>query len=1274
MASALQLKLFGSPQISYQGQPLTGFVSAKVRALLIYLAVTGRPHSRDHLAELLWADTPASTRTNLRKALSNLRQLIGDLLVEDAKESIALNGEQVWVDVVEFGRLSQQSSAQEASALYQADFLTGFNLSLSYEFEAWALSEQSRLKSQIVEIVRSLATQHTSTSLNAGSTRNTFSQAISTVRRLLDLEPWHEENHRWLMELLAKDGQRSAALAHFEVCKRVLWDELAVEPSAETLSLYKELVEGERFGGKSRPEGQPTDGSRRGEVDDGANRIRSKAISTFRQELPDFLRNQLPALVQPSTFVAREAELAHLDRQLTQVLAGQGLVSFVIGEAGSGKTILLREFVQQALEKEGNLVIASGNCNAYGGLGDPYLPFREIMALLTGDIEARWRAGVISHDLASRLWKLLPIITQALIQHGTSLLEIFLSGEALYERLSQSISGEPPWLLQLHTLVTQSNTKQKSVPMDQSAVFEMYTKVLQAVAQHAPLILLLEDLHWTDSGTISLLFHLGRRLAGQRIWVIGTYRPHDIAAKRTANHSSEAERHPVEMLVHEFQQLFGEQPLDLGKSDGQHFVESILNHEKHRLPVAFRSSLFRHTQGHALFTAEILRGLQHRQVLLRDEDGYWVIGKGIDWTQLPTRVEGVIKERIDRLPTQLLELVKVASVMGEEFIGEVVARVLRQDERTIVRQLGMLLDRQHDLVQSQSNTRLGEQRISHYRFRHILFQHYLYQSIDEAERSYLHEDIGNLLEQFYQEQATLVAVQLAYHFRAAGLTHKAVDYLQQAAKQAIVRYAYQEAVAFYAEALSLITPLSTTPIYTKLATTLQLALADCQAKAGQIAQALHSFQQAADLARSLGLFEELANAAIGYEQVRYRFNQPAEPAIRLLENAIGLIGDIESPTKVRLLGQLAQALFFAGESEQAKTLSRQAVALARRIHDDITLFDALYVPTMALRTPDGIQERLADLDELLSLARKLSDPFREVHVYAVSVIDNLGFGRIAVVDEILARHAKLSEELQQPFLLFVSRTLRSMRATLAGNYALGEQLAQQTFLVRQQIQVENIDGIFGILMFTIRREQGELPQLLPVLQNFLEHNTDSAIWRPGLTLIYCDLNFVAEAQAQFELLATNEFATLPQDALWAGTLAYLSEVCTFLQDKERAYQIYQRLLPYAEHVLIVGFGVACLGAADHYLGLLATTLAQWDDAERHFVVALRLNAQIDAKPRLAHTQVQYAIMLLTRNQPGDRTDAIALLNDALDTIETFGMKFLAEKVEALRQRFFVSTS
>jgi predicted ATPase/DNA-binding SARP family transcriptional activator len=308
----LQLKLFGSPQIHYQGQALTGFVSAKVRALLIYLAVTGRPHSRDHLAELLWADTPASTRANLRKALSNLRQLIGNTLVEDAKESIALNGAQVWVDVVEFGRLIKGGADQEAVTLYQADFLTGFNLSLSYEFEAWALSEQSRLKTQMVDLLRHLATQQ-----EANSKR---SEAISTVRRLLNLEPWHEEHHRWLMELLAKDGQRSAALAHFEVCKRVLKEELAVVPSAETIALYEQLQQ-EIFNEDSAK----------------TKAIKRKANSVTTP-------HNLPAELTP--FIGRTAQLAPLSERLQH----ERLIT-LLGPPGVGKTRLAIHIAHRLVDK-----------------------------------------------------------------------------------------------------------------------------------------------------------------------------------------------------------------------------------------------------------------------------------------------------------------------------------------------------------------------------------------------------------------------------------------------------------------------------------------------------------------------------------------------------------------------------------------------------------------------------------------------------------------------------------------------------------------------------------------------------------------------------------------------------------------------------------------------------------------------------------------------------------------------------------------------------------
>ena len=991
--------------------------------------------------------------------------------------------------------------------------------------------------------------------------------------------------------------------------------------------------------------------------------------ASFRQESPDFLPNNSLAPAQHVAFVARENELAHLERQLDQMLAGHGLVSFVIGEAGSGKTSLLREIGQRALARDATLVVATGNCNAYGGLGDPYLPFREIMALLTGDVEAGLRAGVISGDHASRLRRLTLDMAQALIQHGASLIEIFLAGAALYARASAAVTGDLPWLAQLEALVAQSGTRQPPLDIGQTALFAMYTRVLQAVAQRHPLILMVEDLHWADSGSISLLFHLGHHLAGQRVWVLGTYRPHDLAMPRTATTTGAVERHPLEALVHEFQRLFGEKPLDLGQSDGQQFVESILNLEKHQLPVTFRTSLFHHTQGHALFTTEILRDMKLRADLVRDQTGDWIIGNAIDWAQVPSRVEGVISARINRLPSQLLEIVKVASVMGEEFIAEVVASVLHQDERTVVHQLGARLDRRHDLVHSQGNLHLGEQRLSHYRFRHILFQHYLYQTLDEGERAYLHEDIGQTLEQFYQGQTAQVAVQLARHFQAAGLTSKAVAYLQQAAAQADARLAFREAADLCNDALRLLETLPKTAERQRQQARLQLALAPAQFKTGELTQSLHSFQRAAEIAYAHQWVDELAQAGLGYEQVRYRFNRPAAPAIRILENALELIGATDSVLKARILGQLAQAFFFNAAAEQAETLSLQAIAMARQVDDPLALFDALYVRAIAYRKPENIQARLVADQELLQLARLLGDREREAHVYTMSVADYLEAGDIAAVDRMLAAHAQFSDELQQAFLFFVFHVAQSMRAALAGNFTEAEAFAQRALMSGQQMQVEVANGTYGILMFTLHREQGGISQLASSIEEYVERNPDS-VWRPGLALIYCDLGWVVKAREQFALLAANNFTTLSQDALWVGSLAYLSEVCVFLQDRPRAAQLYQYLLPYADVVVVIGFGVACLGAAAHYLALLATVLEQWANAETLFEKALRLNAQIKSRPRLAHTQVQYAALRLARNQPGDRARAIVLLNEAVGTIEACGMKFLAAKVEAIRQQYF----
>jgi tetratricopeptide (TPR) repeat protein len=212
------------------------------------------------------------------------------------------------------------------------------------------------------------------------------------------------------------------------------------------------------------------------------------------------------------------------------------------------------------------------------------------------------------------------------------------------------------------------------------------------------------------------------------------------------------------------------------------------------------------------------------------------------------------------------------------------------------------------------------------------------------------------------------------------------------------------------------------------------------------------------------------------------------------------------------------------------------------------------------------------------------------------------------------------------------------------------------------MQGVDVEGSFGMQMFTTRRERGCLRELASAVKSFVERQPAASTWRPGLALIYSDLGLEQEARAEFEYLAAHNFADLPQDTLWIACLTYLSEVCAFLGDSARAETLYELLLPYARHNLVVGVAAVCYGAASQYLGLLASTMSHWEAAEGHFKDALEMNARIGAKPWLAHTQHEYAEMLLARGQPGDRAKAMSLLGEALTISRELEMNSLVDKI------------
>ncbi|UCF78856.1 MAG: protein kinase [Candidatus Eiseniibacteriota bacterium] len=587
---------------------------------------------------------------------------------------------------------------------------------------------------------------------------------------------------------------------------------------------------------------------------------RQDALGVSEQHtLPAFLVSgppeETPDREEP-VFVARERELEKLGKMLERMLSGCGSVAFVTGEVGSGKTALIAEFARRAQEASTDVVFANGNCNAQTGIGDPYLPFREVMGLLTGDVEAKYASASMSRERATRLWNLLPFSAQALLDSCPDLIDTFVSGAGLLSRASSFSSGSAAWLPRLKRLVERKACVPADSTLQQSNLFEQYTEILQVLARRCPLILVLDDLQWADAGSTSLLFHIGRRIDGNRILLLGAYRPAEVTR------APDGVRQQLSSVVNELRRSFGDFEVSLGQSEDRHFIEVYLDTQPNSLDVAFRDTLFRHTQGHPLFTIELLRRMQEENMLVKDDAGRWMEGSDLDWEALPARVDAVIGERLGRLSEKLREILTLASVEGEEFAAEVLAAVQKTDVGELVHLLSSDLDRRYHLVSARGLKMVGTQRMSLYHFRHTLFQKYLYGNLDEVERSHLHEQVGSALESLYGQQSEEIAVHLARHFQEAGVIRKAVDYLAIAGQRAAKVSANLEAINHFNKALELLQTLPDTNARVEQELTLQLALAvSLQAAKGFAAPELgRAMFRARQLCQQLGSAPRSAQA------------------------------------------------------------------------------------------------------------------------------------------------------------------------------------------------------------------------------------------------------------------------------------------------------------------------------------------------------------------------------------------------------------------------------
>ncbi len=319
------------------------------------------------------------------------------------------------------------------------------------------------------------------------------------------------------MRLLALEGDRNAALTQYARYCQHLRAELDVVPSDAVTELYERIKADRSPGASNRSHPSPS------------------TDQPVEISLPPFLTEAPPGPRSAPICLAREHELGILDAQLDRAVAAQGSLVFVTGEAGRGKTVLLREFVERAQQKHDRLVAVGGQCSSHEGLGDAPAP----VPRNPGSAHRRLRAAVGGrHDR--------PGAGPAVVVHlsrGDAGVAFAWPGPGEYPYSGPGLgrphcapSGSGDWCRQLESLA-----RAGSRISSQSPLFDQFTRVLQVLARRRPLLLWLDDLHWVDRASAALLFHLGQRLAGYPLLIVGTYRPEEVSGRQRRRPASARE-------------------------------------------------------------------------------------------------------------------------------------------------------------------------------------------------------------------------------------------------------------------------------------------------------------------------------------------------------------------------------------------------------------------------------------------------------------------------------------------------------------------------------------------------------------------------------------------------------------------------------------------------------------------------------------------------------------------------------------------------------------
>jgi DNA-binding CsgD family transcriptional regulator len=908
-------------------------------------------------------------------------------------------------------------------------------------------------------------------------------------------------------------------------------------------------------------------------------------------------------------FVGRYRELSELKASLEDALSGMGRLIMLVGEPGIGKTRTAQELATYARLRGAQILW--GRCHEQRGM-PPYWPWVQAI-----------RSYVRDHN-AARLRS----------EMGTGAVDIAEIVTDVRERLT-GLKPPPP------------------LEPDQARfrLFDSVTSFLKAAAQRQPLVIILDNLHWADNASLLLLEFLSQELIGSRILLVGTYRDADLSR-----------RHPLSQILGELSKdrLFQRILLrGLAQEDVGRFIELASGITP---PPALVEAVYRQTEGNPLFVTEVVRLLVQEGGLASE-----VNRELPNWSvRIPQGVREVIGRRLDRLSGRCNQALTNAAVIGREF-------TLKQLEPLIE---DMSADRLLEVMEEALAARVVEElphTVGCYQFCHTMMQQTLLEELSTTRKARLHARIAEVLEDLYGSQAEAHAAEIIYHLAESAAvtgTSKLVHYSSIAGERALKAYAWEEALAYFQQALAA----KEGQVTDSETAWLLFGLGRAQAAAvdgPSIQEAVSNLRRAFDYYAAAGKVECAVTVAEHPLPVHsgYRTGMAG-----VIAKALELVPP-DSHAAGRLLANYVRVLVVEeGEFEAAQDAYNRALQIARRDGDEALELRILASATAGDAQHLRLQGTLVKSLRGIELAHQAEDPRTEVAVRFSAGLSAWWMGDLTGLGQQARETLAPADRLRDRYWLTSVLWINEAASSLQGRWTEAREFNERCLLVspgdlRPRVTRALLEAAVG----DFAQVQSHIEHLLDLRQvaetASMLANASVAMALPMLARITGSPNYLEVAEESARAILSSR-VVIPYFSMMAraglGLLAILHEDSDSAREQYDAIKSGRAMHVPETFMAFVRLVPSSYMTTAHLLGLLAQTFGRPEQANHHFEDALNFCQRSGQRPELAWTCFDYAGALLepdtgTPVSPDSREKVRGLLEEAVSLAQELGMQSLLEQ-------------